>query len=121
MSTREPAKSEEESRVGAPERSLKQLALRLASECAAPFKKIEHAVHLPVPHFSAEESILLDNLGAGSSISQISRQLRLSRMNLYRLLGDLRRKTGTADDVALSVWVLRNMRGQGGDCRSSIR
>jgi DNA-binding CsgD family transcriptional regulator len=121
MSTREPAKSEEESRVGGPERSLKQLALRLASGCAAPFKKIERGVHLSVPHFSAEESILLDNLAGGFSISQISRQLRLSRMNLYRLLGDLRRKTGTADDVALSVWVLRNMRGQGGDCRSSIR
>jgi DNA-binding CsgD family transcriptional regulator len=118
MSTREPAKSEEESRVGAPERSLKQLALRLASECAAPFKKIERAVHLPVPHFSAEESILLDNLGAGSSISQISRQLRLSRMNLYRLLGDLRRKTGSRRrcfvglGVAEYAWPRRRLQEQ---------
>jgi hypothetical protein len=28
---------------------------------------------------------------------------------LYRLLGDLRRKTGVVDDTALAVWVLRNM------------
>jgi hypothetical protein len=54
MSTREPAKSEEESRVDGPERSLKKLALRLASGCAGPFKKIERGVHLlPVPHFRA--------------------------------------------------------------------
>jgi hypothetical protein len=121
MSTREPTKSEEESRVGGPERTLKQMALRLASGCAAPFKKIERAVCVPVLQFSAEESILLRNLAGGSSIKQISGQLRLSRGNLYRLLGDLRRKTGTADDLALSVWVLRNMRGQGGDCRSASR
>lgn len=120
MSTHELRKSEK-STVGGSEQTLKQLALRLADVCAAPFRKIEHAIHVPLPQFSAEESIVLHNLAQGSSIKEISRQLRLSRMNLYRLMGDLRRKTGTADDVALSVWVLRNMNGLGGESRSGVR
>ena len=119
MSTQELRKSEKGT-VGGSEQTLKQLALRLADVCAAPFRKIEHAIHVPLPQFSAEESIVLHNLAHGSSIKEISRQLRLSRMNLYRLMGDLRRKTGTADDVALSVWVLRNMNGLG-ESRSSVR
>jgi DNA-binding NarL/FixJ family response regulator len=73
------------------------------------------------PKFSEEERILLQNLAGGSSIKEISGQLRLSKGNLYRLLGDLRRKTGTVDDLALSVWVLRNLGGRGGDCRSASR
>jgi hypothetical protein len=36
-------------------------------------------------------------------------QMRLPRESLYRLIGDLRRKTGATSDTALAVWVLRNM------------
>jgi DNA-binding CsgD family transcriptional regulator len=120
MSTQELRKCEKGT-VGGSKQTLKQLALRLADGCVAPFRKIEHAIHVPLPQFSAEESIVLHNLAQGSSIKEISRQLRLSRMNLYRLMGDLRTKTGTADDVALSVWVLRNMNGLGGESRSGVR
>jgi DNA-binding CsgD family transcriptional regulator len=119
MSTQELKRPDKDTVVG-PERTLKELALSLASGCAAPFRKIERAIHVALPQFSAEESIVLHNLAQGSSIKEISRQLRLSRMNLYRLMGDLRKKTGTADDVALSVWVLRNMNGLG-ESRSSVR
>jgi DNA-binding CsgD family transcriptional regulator len=96
------------------------MALRLAIGSPAPVVQVERAAP-PAPQFSVEESILLRNLAGGSSIKEISGQLRLSKGNLYRLLGDLRRKTGTTDDVALSVWVLRNLRGRGGDCRSISR
>ena len=59
--------------------------------------------------FTSEETILLRSLGSGRTVKEIAGQLRLPRESLYRLLGDLRRKTGAADDTALAVWVLRNM------------
>jgi DNA-binding NarL/FixJ family response regulator len=69
--------------------------------------------------FTAEESILLRSLASGNTVKEMAGQLRLPRESLFRLLGDLRRKTGVADDTALAVWVLRNMgtsdRRGGGD------
>jgi DNA-binding NarL/FixJ family response regulator len=62
------------------------------------------------PRFTAEESILLRSLATGNTVKEMAGQLRLPRESLFRLLGDLRRKTGVADDTALAVWVLRNMR-----------
>jgi DNA-binding NarL/FixJ family response regulator len=61
------------------------------------------------PRFTAEESILLRSLATGNTVKEMAGQLRLPRESLFRLLGDLRRKTGVADDTALAVWVLRNM------------
>jgi DNA-binding NarL/FixJ family response regulator len=60
--------------------------------------------------FTTEESILLRSLATGNTVKEMAGQLRLPRESLFRLLGDLRRKTGAADDTALAVWVLRNMR-----------
>ena len=60
--------------------------------------------------FTMEESILLRSLASGNTVKEMAGQLRLPRESLFRLLGDLRRKTGAADDTALAVWVLRNMR-----------
>jgi DNA-binding NarL/FixJ family response regulator len=62
------------------------------------------------PRFTTEESILLRSLATGNTVKEMAGQLRLPRESLFRLLGDLRRKTGVADDTALAVWVLRNMR-----------
>jgi DNA-binding CsgD family transcriptional regulator len=59
--------------------------------------------------FTAEESILLRSLASGNTVKEMAGQLRLPRESLFRLLGDLRRKTGVVDDTALAVWVLRNM------------
>jgi DNA-binding NarL/FixJ family response regulator len=70
------------------------------------------------PRFTSEESILLRSLATGNTVKEMAGQLRLPRESLFRLLGDLRRKTGAADDTALVVWVLRNMRTgdrRGGD------
>ncbi len=61
------------------------------------------------PRFTAEETILLRSLATGNTVKEIAGQLRLPRESLFRLLGDLRRKTGVTDDTALAVWVLRNM------------
>jgi DNA-binding NarL/FixJ family response regulator len=69
--------------------------------------------------FTTEESILLRSLATGNTVKEMAGQLRLPRESLFRLLGDLRRKTGAADDTALAVWVLRNMRT--GDRRGSDR
>jgi DNA-binding NarL/FixJ family response regulator len=102
------------------EERLKPAAVGLAIGGPAPVQS-RPAERPATPKFSEEERILLQNLAGGSSIKEISGQLRLSKGNLYRLLGDLRRKTGTADDVALSVWILRNLGGRGGDCRSASR
>jgi DNA-binding CsgD family transcriptional regulator len=62
------------------------------------------------PRFTAEESILLRSLATGNTVKEMAGQLRLPRESLFRLMGDLRRKTGAKDDTALAVWVLRNMR-----------
>ena len=61
------------------------------------------------PRFTAEETILLRGLASGSSSKEMAAQMRLPRETLYRLIGDLRRKTGASSDTALAVWVLRNM------------
>jgi DNA-binding NarL/FixJ family response regulator len=61
------------------------------------------------PRFTAEESIILRSLATGNTVKEMAGQLRLPRESLFRLMGDLRRKTGVADDTALAVWVLRNM------------
>jgi DNA-binding CsgD family transcriptional regulator len=60
------------------------------------------------PRFTAEETILLLSLASGNTIKQTADQLRLPRESLYRLLADLRNKTGVGDDAALSGWVMRN-------------
>ena len=68
------------------------------------------------PRFTAEETILLRGLASGASSKEMAAQMRLPRESLYRLIGDLRRKTGATSDTALAVWVLRNM-GVGGSER----
>ncbi len=70
---------------------------------------IQAAVSATGPRFTAEETILLRRIASGSTLKEIAGQLRLPRESLYRLQGDLRRKTGVVDDTALAVWVLRNM------------
>ena len=46
------------------------------------------------PRFTAEETILLRGLASGASSKEMAAQMRLPRESLYRLIGDLRRKTG---------------------------
>jgi len=74
-----------------------------------------------IPRFTAEETILLRGLASGASSREMAAQMRLPRESLYRLIGDLRRKTGAASDTALAVWVLRNMGTAGGERRGGNR
>jgi DNA-binding CsgD family transcriptional regulator len=73
------------------------------------------------PRFTAEETILLRGLGSGASSKEMAAQMRLPRETLYRLIGDLRRKTGASTDTALAVWVLRNMSTGAGERRGGGR
>ena len=73
------------------------------------------------PRFTAEETILLRGLASGASSKEMAAQMRLPRESLYRLIGDLRRKTGASTDAALAVWVLRNMGSTGGERRGGGR
>lgn len=73
------------------------------------------------PRFTAEETILLRGLASGSSSKEMAAQMRLPRESLYRLIGDLRRKTGATSDTALAVWVLRNMSSTAGERRGGAR
>jgi len=73
------------------------------------------------PRFTAEETILLRGLASGASSKEMAAQMRLPRESLYRLIGDLRRKTGATSDTALAVWVLRNMSSAAGERRSGGR
>ncbi|HEY2823200.1 MAG TPA: hypothetical protein VGJ06_19310 [Candidatus Acidoferrum sp.] len=70
---------------------------------------------LGLPRFTAEETILLRGLASGASSKEMATQMRLPRESLYRLIGDLRRKTGASSDTALAVWVLRNMGSNTGE------
>jgi DNA-binding CsgD family transcriptional regulator len=73
------------------------------------------------PRFTAEETILLRGLASGASSKEMAVQMRLPRESLYRLVGDLRRKTGANSDTALAVWVLRNMSSAAGERRGGAR
>lgn len=73
------------------------------------------------PRFTAEETILLRGLASGASSKEMAVQMRLPRESLYRLIGDLRRKTGANSDTALAVWVLRNMNNGVGENRGGAR
>jgi DNA-binding CsgD family transcriptional regulator len=73
------------------------------------------------PRFTSEETILLRGLASGASSKEMAAQMRLPRESLYRLIGDLRRKTGATSDTALAVWVLRNMDSDGAERRGGGR
>jgi DNA-binding CsgD family transcriptional regulator len=73
------------------------------------------------PRFTAEETILLRGLASGASSKEMAAQMRLPRESLYRLIGDLRRKTGASSETALAVWVLRNMDSCGAERRGAGR
>jgi DNA-binding CsgD family transcriptional regulator len=73
------------------------------------------------PRFTSEETILLRGLASGASSKEMAAQMRLPRESLYRLIGDLRRKTGASSDTALAVWVLRNMSSGAGERRGGAR
>lgn len=66
-----------------------------------------------------EESILVRALIAGHNQKQICKDLRMDSGMFYRLLRELREKTGAADKIGLVVWGLR--RAKNGDQRTEER
>ncbi|GAC1673940.1 MAG: hypothetical protein NVS9B4_28230 [Candidatus Acidiferrum sp.] len=81
----------------------------LADTCIAHHENAAHDVgRIPSPCFTGEETIVLRALAAGDNCRQIGRDLRMPNGALFRILSDLRQKTGAIDDVALAVWSLRH-------------
>lgn len=89
---------------------------RRTQSAASPVAAAAAKTGAAAPRLTAEETILLRGLSSGASSKEMALQMRLPRESLYRLIGDLRRKTGATSDAALVVWVLRNM-AQGGSER----
>jgi DNA-binding CsgD family transcriptional regulator len=92
-----------------------------AASAASPVAAVAAKGAPSSPRFTAEETILLRGLGSGASSKEMAAQMRLPRESLYRLIGDLRRKTGATSDTALAVWVLRNMSSSAGERRGGAR
>jgi DNA-binding CsgD family transcriptional regulator len=92
-----------------------------STNTASPFAAVAAKGSPAPPRFTAEETILLRGLASGASSKEMAAQMRLPRESLYRLIGDLRRKTGATSDTALAVWVLRNMSSAAGERRSGGR
>ena len=95
--------------------------LRNASNAASPVAATAQKGAPVIPRFTAEETILLRGLASGVSSKEMAAQMRLPRESLYRLIGDLRRKTGATSDTALAVWVLRNLGSGAGERRGGGR
>lgn len=94
---------------------------RSAANTASPVTAVAAKGAPIAPRFTSEETILLRGLASGATSKEMAAQMRLPRESLYRLIGDLRRKTGTTSDTALAVWVLRNMRSGGSERRGGGR
>ena len=105
---------------GAP-RSMAATIDRNAASSSSPVTSVVSKGAPLSPRFTAEETILLRGLASGASSKEMAVQMRLPRESLYRLIGDLRRKTGATSDTALAVWVLRNMSGSAGENRRHAR
>jgi DNA-binding NarL/FixJ family response regulator len=84
-------------------------SVRVATNASSPVASVAAKGTPTPPRFTTEETILLRGLASGASSKEMASQMRLPRESLYRLIGDLRRKTGATSDTALAVWVLRNM------------
>jgi DNA-binding CsgD family transcriptional regulator len=92
-----------------------------ATNASSPVAAVAAKSAPPPPRFTAEETILLRGLASGATSKEMAAQMRLPRESLYRLIGDLRRKTGASTDTALAVWVLRNMGGGTSERRGGSR
>jgi DNA-binding CsgD family transcriptional regulator len=108
-------------KISSAARPLAAAGTRIPAHSASPVAAAA-AKNLPAsPRFTAEETILLRGLATGASSKEMAAQMRLPRESLYRLIGDLRRKTGASSDAALAVWVLRNMDIGGAERRGGGR
>jgi len=64
----------------------------------------------PDPTFTSEEAIILRGLVAGKTDKEIRNNLRLPANSFHRLMRDLREKTGTDNNLSLTVWAQRRMK-----------
>lgn len=63
---------------------------------------------LQLPVFTQEESIVLRALVAGKNKKRICAHMRMDAGDFYRVLRDLRTKTGARDVSGLVIWALQN-------------
>jgi DNA-binding NarL/FixJ family response regulator len=64
----------------------------------------------PDPTFTTEEAIIMRALVAGKTDKEIRNNLRLPANSFYRVMRDLREKTGTDNNLSLSIWAQRRMK-----------
>jgi DNA-binding NarL/FixJ family response regulator len=62
------------------------------------------------PTFTGEEAIILRGLVAGKTDKEIRNNLRLPANSFHRLMRDLREKTGTDNNLSLTIWAQRRMK-----------
>jgi DNA-binding CsgD family transcriptional regulator len=63
------------------------------------------------PTLTSEEAIILWALAAGQSDRQVCDDLRMDPTTFLRMMGDMREKIGTADNVSLIEWANRHIKG----------
>ena len=73
----------------------------------------------PPPVFTVEESAVIRAFASGKSDKQVCAELRMPLQSFYRLMRDLKEKTGACDRIALIVWAVRH--GPSRDKRESDR
>jgi DNA-binding NarL/FixJ family response regulator len=80
--------------------------------------KFPPSVHIPIPivgarpdpAFTMEERIVMRALVAGKTDKEIRNDLRLPANSFHRLMRDLREKTGTDNNLSLTIWAQRRMK-----------
>lgn len=75
---------------------------------------------LPVPCLTMEEKIVLRAIAGGKDAKEVRTELHISSDTMFRILYELRKKTGAADYVGLGVWAVRQMKNNN-DQRSARR
>ena len=81
--------------------------MKFASSVLVPIPVVKSR---PDPTFTSEETIVMRALVAGKTDKQICNNLRLTTNLFHRLMRDLREKTGTDNNLSLTIWAQRRMK-----------
>jgi DNA-binding NarL/FixJ family response regulator len=63
------------------------------------------------PALTGEEAIVLRALAGGRTDRQVRKELHMSAGAFFRMMRDMREKTGTVDNISLIVWAKQQIKG----------